>query len=583
MFQDDSSDFEWVCSLEDPNLKNEFSGFEMRLIVSVGDEDFLEYLKNWEQDNNRIVESGKMVMVLEEADVFRDHIEIDTNKIKGLVEYDDSQASSEILERRSLAASTGIHTTLVLRVSLQDKAPPSAVNLSEDIFGDQYCLKSQMSRCSYGKLEIKEYRQGDRCNVPTATNAPGVVDISVPWNTFNHNKDDVEDEVIRIAKEEIFGTSSLRNCADLVMICMPPGLGSFVAYAYLGHYISVYNNHWCQSLSAQMHEVGHSISLHHSGQYGGGSSEQEYGDKQGYMGYSYNQDDTPAMCYNAAKNYQLGWYEGKEGEIDPYTDLCTGPTRFMLNGVVDYQNGSPGAYVTLKVGGFWYLGFNKASGFNVGTQEAKNQVTIHKKEGSVTSASKSKIEADLSVAQSYALEISSDLDLLVVYVELENGKDAVVELSVSGSAAMACPSEAPTDAPTDEPTDNPTDKPTDELTDAPVEPPSNAPVEPTNAPVDPTNAPVEPTNAPVEPPTNAPVEPTNAPVNPTNAPVEPTNAPVQPTNAPVDPPSYRCVDRGLPRAWNGGGRFNCAFYKKRKSRQMCKHNFLFCHKILSSH
>ena len=303
-----------------------------------------------------------------------------------------------------------------------------------------------------------------------------------------------------------------------------------------------------------MHEVGHSINLHHSGQYGGGSSEQEYGDKQGYMGYSYNQDDTPAMCYNAAKNYQLGWYEGKEGEIDPYTDLCTGPTRFMLNGVVDYQNGSPGAYVTLKVGGFWYLGFNKASGFNVGTQEAKNQVTIHKKEGSVTSASKSKIEADLSVSQSYALEISSDLDLLVVYVELENGKDAVVELSVSGSAAMACPSEAPTDAPTDEPTDNPTDKPTDELTDAPVEPPSNAPVEPTNAPVD-----------------------------PTNAPVEPTNAPVQPTNAPVDPPSYRCVDRGLPRAWNGGGRFNCAFYKKRKSRQMCKHNFLFCHKILSSH
>ena len=122
MFQDDSSDFEWVCSLEDPNLKNEFSGFEMRLIVSVGDEDFLEYLKNWEQDNNRIVESGKMVLVLEEADVFRDHIEIDTNKIKGLVEYDDSQASSEILERRSLAASTGMHTTLVLRVSLQGKS-----------------------------------------------------------------------------------------------------------------------------------------------------------------------------------------------------------------------------------------------------------------------------------------------------------------------------------------------------------------------------------------------------------------------------------------------------------------------------
>lgn len=51
-----------------------------------------------------------------------------------------------------------------------------------------------------------------------------------------------------------------------------------IAYAYLNQKISVYNDNWCLSLSGQMHELGHNLNLHHSGE-----GDEEYGDKSGMM------------------------------------------------------------------------------------------------------------------------------------------------------------------------------------------------------------------------------------------------------------------------------------------------------------
>eukprot|EP00961_Rhodomonas_salina_P133701 1799036-Rhodomonas_salina.1 len=33
------------------------------------------------------------------------------------------------------------------------------------------------------------------------------------------------------------------------------------------------------------------------------------------MGFSYSSDNTPEMCFNNAKNYQLGWYTGCYADI----------------------------------------------------------------------------------------------------------------------------------------------------------------------------------------------------------------------------------------------------------------------------
>ena len=45
------------------------------------------------------------------------------------------------------------------------------------------------------------------------------------------------------------------DVADHVLFCIPPGTGSWVANAVTGHWRSQYNDYWCMSLSAVMHEV----------------------------------------------------------------------------------------------------------------------------------------------------------------------------------------------------------------------------------------------------------------------------------------------------------------------------------------
>ena len=50
---------------------------------------------------------------------------------------------------------------------------------------------------------------------------------------------------------------SLTSFANHVMVCMPPGTtGSWIAYAYINHWMSVYNDNWCRYPSGQMHEIG---------------------------------------------------------------------------------------------------------------------------------------------------------------------------------------------------------------------------------------------------------------------------------------------------------------------------------------
>jgi hypothetical protein len=59
--------------------------------------------------------------------------------------------------------------------------------------------------------------------------------------------------VIRNAVTAALG-SSFTSQFDHVMLCLPPGTsGSWIAYAYVNHWLSVYNNQWCDYISGQMH------------------------------------------------------------------------------------------------------------------------------------------------------------------------------------------------------------------------------------------------------------------------------------------------------------------------------------------
>lgn len=115
----------------------------------------------------------------------------------------------------------------------------------------------------------------------------------------------------------------------IVLIVRIVSRGFRIAYTYVNSYVSVYNNRWCNYVSAQLHEIGHNLNLAHSSE---GSS--TYGDQSGMMGYSYASDDGPIMCFNPGKSWNLGWYTDRHATADPLSQTWTG----TLVGVADYAN-----------------------------------------------------------------------------------------------------------------------------------------------------------------------------------------------------------------------------------------------------
>jgi hypothetical protein len=116
------------------------------------------------------------------------------------------------------------------------------------------------------------------------------------------------------------------------------------------------------------------------------------------MGYSYSASDLPVMCFNSAKNWQLGWYSDKHITV---SEFWSG----KIYGISDYDNDST-SVVLIKIpanvnGGSddYYVSFNAASGINSGTLEGPNQVLIHYR-SSLTSYAQSWLAEKLSIGSS---------------------------------------------------------------------------------------------------------------------------------------------------------------------------------------
>ncbi len=92
------------------------------------------------------------------------------------------------------------------------------------------------------------------------------------------------------------------------------------------------------------------------------------------MGYSYNQDDTPVMCFNAAKSSQLSWYSDKELTI---TQSWTG----KVIGLADYGSASSAQNVILKAqnsdGESLFITYNRKIGVNSGLTDCKSRRSAH--------------------------------------------------------------------------------------------------------------------------------------------------------------------------------------------------------------
>jgi hypothetical protein len=94
------------------------------------------------------------------------------------------------------------------------------------------------------------------------------------------------------------------------------------------------------------------------------------------MGNPLYSDDIGKMCYNPAKNWQIGWYNNNRLELNP----TLSSKNYTLVGVADYLNNPDGHPVVVKLEtgteADYFVGFNRAIGANADNVEADDEVTI---------------------------------------------------------------------------------------------------------------------------------------------------------------------------------------------------------------
>ena len=164
-----------------------------------------------------------------------------------------SPVTGDVFDKRGRnLADNLINKVLVLRVVAKDSATTATeAELADDIFGhdeDLVNLKSQYNACSYGQLQF------NALTTNTAVGTDGVYTVYLNDTVIDGAAEShIREAVVTEATAKL---GRLSDVADYVMIILPPGTGSWLAYAYVNYWQSVYNDNWGQLPSVQMHEIG---------------------------------------------------------------------------------------------------------------------------------------------------------------------------------------------------------------------------------------------------------------------------------------------------------------------------------------
>jgi outer membrane biosynthesis protein TonB len=290
------------------------------------------------------------------------------------------------------------------------------------------------------------------------------------------------------------------------------------------------------------------------------------------MGFSYNEDEGPIMCFNGPKNWQLGWY------ADRHVTLNSGDSWFgNIYGLSNYTATSNDDAIVIKIAASpddIYVSYNRATGINAGTVEGINQVLVHTKVAGESSYGESKLVAKLSQGGSASIngnEISftaTNSNFAMVQIGDTEPPTPSPTVAPSKTPTPPVPTSAPTSVPTPAPTVN-TPDPTHSPTLAPTPTPTVVTPVPTSAPTsDPTPAPTVNTPAPTHSPTLAPtITPTTSPtLAPTN---NPTTISRSPTICEDDVEWQFAIIKRRRKRTNGRNKITCEWISEKKRKQLC--------------
>jgi len=248
--------------------------------------------------------------------------------------------------RKLQVSGTGVRSVFMVRVSTANGQPGPSLSDMRNLFNpNEVNFATQYDACSYGQLQFRLEQAVDVSLASTYATPLAAV----------------------LAAEQQLKSQYGDNLADHVYYCLPTGLGwrpDWTA-ASAGTHRSFYNDEWCLSLSASMHELGHNLQLHHSG-----TVANDYGDTSGMMGASKVQAHQPQRCFNGYKSWQLGWYAGHQLYVEPQAE---GQLVDLATFIDLPKTTKP---VAINVGNRFYLQYNVAAEMNAGTASFRNQVSI---------------------------------------------------------------------------------------------------------------------------------------------------------------------------------------------------------------
>jgi hypothetical protein len=144
------------------------------------------------------------------------------------------------------------------------------------------------------------------------------------------------------------------------------------------------------------------------------------------MGNPLYSDDIGQMCYNPAKNFQLGWYDSRVITIDPRSTHNWSGT---IVGIADFENNPDSRPVVIKIetgtNRDHYIGFNRAIGINSDNVEADDEVTITETGRNGLGYSQSVLLATMVQGESYTWTdwIKTDADLIVTVIAINLAPD----------------------------------------------------------------------------------------------------------------------------------------------------------------